>query len=364
MACLPVVMASTNGASVGQEQTTMESELDRRTNNFDLLRLMAAWFVLLSHCYPLTGQPVLDPFARYTGIDTLGGIGVSIFFVLSGYLVTLSLERSSNLVSFARKRVLRIFPALFALTVYCAYWLGPVVTTLPLEAYLKHPQTVGYLGNISAWRIQYVLPGVFATNPLPDVVNGSLWSMPYEIRCYLALTVLWVLPIPRRATVTGAVIVLGLLLCSMPPIPTANPEEQYLGLTAVKLGLYFFVGAWFGMWRTTVRPTLWLGAILVGVSCATSPSNVQTAMFVFGFSVFVLALGSRPGFLPKLPEKMGDWSYGLYLYGFPVQQVLAMFGLANAGIAVFAVVSTAIGLAFAGLSWFWVEKPALARSGR
>jgi peptidoglycan/LPS O-acetylase OafA/YrhL len=87
-------------------------------------------------------------------------------------------------------------------------------------------------------------------------------------------------------------------------------------------------------------------------------------MFVFGFSVFVLALGSRPGFLPKLPEKMGDWSYGLYLYGFPVQQVLAMFGLANAGIAVFAVVSTAIGLAFAGLSWFWVEKPALARSGR
>jgi peptidoglycan/LPS O-acetylase OafA/YrhL len=203
------------------------------------------------------------------------------------------------------------------LTVYCAYWLGPVLTTLPLETYLKHPQTVGYLGNISAWRIQYVLPGVFATNPLPDVVNGSLWSMPYEIRCYLALTVLWVLPIPRRATVTGAVIVLGLLLCSMPPIPTANPEEQYLGLTAVKLGLYFFVGAWFGMWRTTVRPTLWLGAILVGVSCATSPSNVQTAMFVFGFAVFVLALGSRPGLLPNCQKK---WAIGhtvCFYMGFP-----------------------------------------------
>jgi peptidoglycan/LPS O-acetylase OafA/YrhL len=120
------------------------------------------------------------------------------------------------------------------------------------------------------------------------------------------------------------------------------------------------------MWRTKVRPTLWLGAILVGVSLAISPSNVQTVVFVFGFAVFVLALGGRQGLLPRLPEKMGDWSYGLFLYGFPVQQVLAMFGLANAGIAVFAMASTAISLAFAGLSWFWVEKPALAlgRSGR
>jgi peptidoglycan/LPS O-acetylase OafA/YrhL len=366
MACLPVVMASTNGASVGQEQTTMESELDRRTNNFDLLRLVAAWFVLFSHCYPLTGQPVLDPFARYTGIDTLGGIGVSIFFVLSGYLVTISLERSSSVFSFAKKRVFRIFPALAVVTVYCAYWLGPVLTNLPLETYLKHPQTVAYLWNVSAWKIQYALPGVFATNPLPGVVNGSLWSLPYEINCYLALTALWVLPIPRRVAVTGAVIVLGFILYSMPPIPPANSHEKYLSLNAVKLGLFFFVGAWFGMWRTKVRPTLWLGAMLVGVSLAISPSNVQTVVFVFGFAVFVLALGGRQGLLPRLPEKMGDWSYGLFLYGFPVQQVLAMFGLANAGIAVFAMASTAISLAFAGLSWFWVEKPALAlgRSGR
>jgi hypothetical protein len=197
-------------------------------------------------------------------------------------------------------------------------------------------------------------------------VNGSLWSLPYEINCYLALTALWVLPIPRRVAVTGAVIVLGFILYSMPPIPPANSHEKYLSLNAVKLGLFFFVGAWFGMWRTKVRPTLWLGAMLVGVSLAISPSNVQTAVFVFGFAVFVLALGSSPGLLPKLPEKMGDWSYGLFLYGFPVQQVLAMFGLADAGIAVFAIASTAISLAFAGLSWFSVEKPALAigRSNR
>jgi len=283
--------------------------------------------------------------------------------VLSGYLVSISLERSPNLLSFARKRVLRIFPALVVLTVYCVYWLGPVVTTLPLETYLQHPQTALYLGNISAWRIQYILPGVFATNPLPDVVNGSLWSLRYEIACYISLTVCWVLPIPRRAAVSGAVLLLGVILCSIPSAPYANPLEQYLGLTAIKLGLFFFIGAWFGLWRTNARPKLWIGVSLVGVSLAMSPSNVQMAVFVFGFSAFVLALGSRGELLPKLPEKMGDWSYGLFLYGFPVQQVLAMFGLASAGIAVFALTSTIVSLAFAGLSWFWVERPALAIGG-
>ena len=355
-----------SGPLVMNNQTTMEGQLDRRTNNFDLLRLVAAWFVLFSHCYPLTGQPVLDPFARHTGIDTLGGIGVSIFFVLSGYLVTNSLERSSSVFSFARKRAFRIFPALAVLTIYCAYWLGPVLTTLPLETYLKHPQTAAYLWNISAWKIQYALPGVFATNPLPVAVNGSLWSLPYEISCYFALTFLWLLRVPRRAAVSGAVMTLGFLLYSMPLISPEIPHEQYLGLTAVKLGLFFAIGAWFSLWRGTVRPSLWLGALLIGISVAMNHSNVQTAVFVFGFSVFVLALGSRRGLLPKLPEKMGDWSYGLYLYGFPVQQVLAMFGLASAGVAVFAMASTTIGLACAGLSWFLVEKPALAigRSNR
>ncbi len=357
-----------SGPLVMNNQTTMEGQLDRRTNNFDLLRLLAAWFVLFSHCYPLSGQPVADPFVRHTGIDTLGGIGVSIFFVLSGYLVTNSLERSSSVYSFARKRAFRIFPALAVLTVYCAFWLGPIITTLPLETYLKHPHTFAYLWNISAWKIQYALPGVFATNPVPVAVNGSLWSLPYEISCYLALTTLWLLRIPRRAAVTGAVMILSYLLYARPPMPPATAFDKYWGVDyyTVKLGLFFAIGAWFSLWRAKVKPSLWLGAALVGVSLAMNHSHEQTAVFVFGFSVFVLALGSTPGLLPKLPEKMGDWSYGLYLYGFPVQQVLAMFGLASAGVAAFAIASTAISLVCAGLSWFLVEKPALAigRSNR
>jgi hypothetical protein len=220
-----------SGPLVMNNQTTMEGQLDRRTNNFDLLRLLAAWFVLFSHCYPLTGQPVLDPFARHTGIDTLGGIGVSIFFVLSGYLVTNSLERSSSVYSFARKRAFRIFPALAVLTVYCAFWLGPIITTLPLETYLKHPQTVAYLWNISAWKIQYALPGVFATNPLP---GRRQWvTLVFALRDQLLSRADHFVAVADSPACRGHR--RGhdswFLLYSMPPIPPATAHEKYLGLT-------------------------------------------------------------------------------------------------------------------------------------
>lgn len=84
---------------------------DRSGNRFDFMRLFAALLVLWSHSYPLTGRNPQEPLARLTGIESMGGMGVAIFFVLSGYLVTLSLERSPGLLSFARKRAVRIYPA-------------------------------------------------------------------------------------------------------------------------------------------------------------------------------------------------------------------------------------------------------------
>ncbi len=108
--------------------------LNRDDNRFDILRLIAAWLVLFSHCYPLGGRPGGEPLASTLGIDTLGGVGVSIFFVLSGYLVTLSLERSPSLLEFARRRALRIYPALVVICLLCVLVLGPLMTTWPQAA--------------------------------------------------------------------------------------------------------------------------------------------------------------------------------------------------------------------------------------
>jgi len=176
--------------------------LNRDDNRFDILRLLAAWLVLFSHCYPLGGRASSEPLTRTAGIDTLGGVGVAIFFVLSGYLVTLSLERSPHLLEFARRRILRIYPALMTICLLSVVLLGPLLTTLPQTTYWHQRLTWSYLLTASAWIIQFPLPGVFADNPLPSAVNGSRWSPPYEITCYLVLALLSLVPGSTRAKVT------------------------------------------------------------------------------------------------------------------------------------------------------------------
>jgi peptidoglycan/LPS O-acetylase OafA/YrhL len=345
----------------GVEQA-VDASLDRRTNNFDALRLLAAWLVLFSHSYPISGQRESDPFARYIGIDTLGGVGVAIFFVLSGYLVTNSLATSRSVLSFAKKRALRIFPALVVITVLCAYGLGPILTTVPLATYFDHPQTHAFLWNMSAYFIFYGLPGVFIGNPEAGAVNGSLWSLPYEISCYFALILLWLLRVPRRISVTLIVAVLVIFLCLRPPMPPGNGFDTFWGVDyfTVKLGLMFSIGVWFQLWKTSVQPGFSVSCLLMVFALAMNRSHLQTAVFVIGFSIFVLALGLRRGAMPRLPSKMGDWSYGLYLYAFPVQQVLAMYGLASFGVVAFTAASTVVAFAFAALSWYLIEKPAMA----
>jgi peptidoglycan/LPS O-acetylase OafA/YrhL len=139
---------------------------DRSANNFDALRLLAAWLVLFSHCYPLVGADRPDPYAAAIGIDTLGGVGVTIFFTLSGYLVAESFSRSTNVFDFIWRRLRRIYPALVACVLVCALLLGPLVTRLSFGEYFSSPLFSVYLQTMSAWSIRFALPGVFENTPV------------------------------------------------------------------------------------------------------------------------------------------------------------------------------------------------------
>jgi peptidoglycan/LPS O-acetylase OafA/YrhL len=284
---------------------------------------------------------------------------VAIFFVISGYLVTQSRERSRSISEFASKRSLRIFPALIVVTLLSAFVLGPMLTTLPLAEYLRHEQTYNYLKNATAWSIHYALPGVFVGNPAGIPINGSLWSLPYEIRCYIALVILWFLPLSKRWLALVLVVTLLILLCIRPAVPPTPPFDNFLGTDfyTVKLDLHFFGGAAFYLWQDRMRPSFWLGIALITGALLMQFSNLQTALFAVGFASTTLALGVGFSWLPKLPEKMGDWFYGLYLYGFPVQQTLSYFGLNSTGIAAYTLLCTIVNLLLAGLSWLFLEKP-------
>lgn len=336
--------------------------MDRRHNHCDLLRLLAAWFVLFSHSYPLAGQQLADPFSRYVGIDTLGGVGVAIFFVLSGYLVTQSWQRSPGVLNFVWKRVRRIYPALIICILVSVVVVGPMLTTLDRTVYATHAQTLNYLRGATALEIYYVLPGVFWNNPHRHIFNGSLWSLPYEITCYLSLIVVGLVPLALRWKALFAAAVLALLMLARPLSPPAAPLDVVFGLDyyMVKLGLYFAIGAAFNCWRDRLKPIWWIGAVGGAIALALPDSVLRNLLWVVSFSTMVLgvALYLRP--LPKLPARMGDWSYGLYLYAFPVQQVLAHLGVPiSVGFIGYTVLSSVVALACAAASWFLIERPML-----
>lgn len=335
--------------------------LHRDDNRFDILRLLAAWLVLFSHCYPLGARASNEPLASTLGIDTLGGVGVAIFFVLSGYLVTLSLQRSPHLLEFARRRALRIYPALITLCLLCVLVLGPWMTTLPLATYWQHGVTWDYLKTATAWFIKYPLPGVFYDNPMPITVNGALWSLPYELTCYGVLALLSLLPAPLRFKVplVGAALMVVLLLrpsdASTGAFDLIRGMDYYHG----KLGVLFALGAVFACWRTHVRPTLWSALALLGGALLLPHGAWQLLLYLLGAGTLTLWLALYARWLPRVPVRMGDWSYGAYLYGFPVQQVLAHYKLHQVSFVGYVLASTALTFALAGLSWHWIEKPAL-----
>ena len=166
----------------------LQRRLEDRDNNFDVLRLVAATLVLVSHCFPLTGHE--EPFGALTGV-TLGEVGVVMFFAMSGFLIAKSWTDEPDPGRYFRKRALRLLPALVVAVAFTTLVLGPLFTSLPLSDYLTDAETWWYLIRASLLvTIAGELPGVYDDNVFPDAVNGSLWTLPLEAGCYVMIAVL------------------------------------------------------------------------------------------------------------------------------------------------------------------------------
>lgn len=167
----------------------LSNRLSGRINNFDVLRYFAAVLVIYSHSYPLTGKSI-EPLALLSkGQWTFGGVAVAIFFVISGFLVSNSFERSTVL-QYTVNRFLRIFPGLFMAVLLSVFVLGPLFTSLEISEYFSNNLTYSYLNNSLLLSVQYVLPGMFETNLYPNAVNGSIWTIPYEILGYILVAII------------------------------------------------------------------------------------------------------------------------------------------------------------------------------
>ena len=326
---------------------------DHARNAIDLLRLLAAWAVLYSHQYALLGFP--EP--ALWGLYSWGEVGIGIFFFLSGVLVWRSWCRDPHPGRYFARRSLRIFPGLWVLVLLTIGVLGPVLTSLPWQEYWASGETWHYLQTLVLFNPKG-LPGVFDANPYAVAVNGSLWSLKVEFFAYILVAIVgaW----SRGRFALGAA-----LLALLAVLPLAG-YAFWTGHTIAHLevlalfGLGALAGQWVNSWQKGQARSLLVSvlsgmALLVYLSAPLDGWGHVGLLLIVGVPV-VLAFSITWGH--RLTSRLGDVSYGIYIYAFPVQQTLAHL-VPQWSFGAHLAAATACTLALATLSWHGVEKLAL-----
>jgi peptidoglycan/LPS O-acetylase OafA/YrhL len=334
--------------------TTLGKRLGHGADNSLLLRHLAAVLVIYGHAYALAStQPGEGDFlSRLVPGFYAGSIGVCMFFALSGCLIARSWLRRPNLFRFAQARFLRIYPAYLICLLLCLGLFGPLFSDLAMADYFVHEQTRDYLArNVDLVGLAYTLPDVFARNPIPGVVNGSLWSLALEARLYLAIALLGVSRILADSRLFGLLVVAYAAFDIWRWLAIAPDHQDKAALT-----LLFSSAALAATHANRVLLST-LGLIAMGLLCWATHASfayVPVTMLTIGYFSFWFCWRIPVLHLPW----RGDYSYGLFLYGFPVQQMIVAIhpAISALQLTLFAVPST---LLFAIASWHWLEQPLL-----
>jgi peptidoglycan/LPS O-acetylase OafA/YrhL len=332
--------------------TSLSGHLANRDNNFDVLRLGAAVMVLVSHSFALTGhhEPTLLDIS-----DTLGFVGVLIFFSISGFLIPRSWLVDSRPIPFAAKRFLRIIPGLLASVLITAYVLGPLVSSEQATSYLKSFAPLHYVLGNTVMLTDYSLPGVFNGNPNHSV-NGSLGTLPVEIKAYILILLAGLLVASKTAGRRALLGVLGLLALVASFKTGVKPFWALLDLFCTFAGAS---GLCLVCDRIRFRVDLFAVSIVVWLLSYKLPLGFHAVLMGLSLPYAVMFLGFRMiGWLRPLTSP-GDVSYGVYIYAFPVTQTLVYLGVHEPAPAIGISLPVTYLLAF--VSWRLVEWPALKR---
>jgi peptidoglycan/LPS O-acetylase OafA/YrhL len=327
-----------------------------RGNGFDGLRLAAAALVIVGHAYPLTGNAA--PGLLANGIQT---IAVKVFFVISGFLITGSWIADPNIARYILRRCLRIFPGLALLCLLTMWVIGPVFSSVGLVEYLRSAGTRFYFWNLALYPV-YSLPGVFEHNTYGPAVNGSLWSLPVEVAMYICTIALASAP-PRTRQIVIPLFAFVLLTASIYFVRLHLPAKPTViwgtSMTSFLDGAYyFFAGSAIFVLRLQRYSNWWLGAAVFAVAAFYVDGSVNGEIvlaLVLPYAVISIGM-THTRTLERLNGN--DYSYGLYLYGFLIQQALiATIGRVTATANAIMALPIAFGLAM--LSWHLIEKRAL-----
>lgn len=332
-----------------RRRSTLGAQFDPRSNSLNAIRLGLAVLVLVAHAWELGGY----------GLQThsLGPWAVAGFFCLSGYLITASREHSRSFGEFLWRRALRIWPAFIVVLVVVAFGFAPFAASRLGAGPWTFSSAMTYvLHNAGLWIVQPSIPGMLGSAPYPDVWNGSLWTLAYEFACYLVIGALFTVVKRGRRWVVGAAWVgASVLSIGARSLDVGIPDKV---LTLTDLLGYFLAGAVLYLWRdrVTVASSMLISACTLVVLLAALDAFPGLAGLPVAYALIVLSI--------RLPlRRIGarnDVSYGVYIYAFPLQQMLAIALVpAGAPVALFVAFSVILTVPFAWGSWLLIERPAL-----
>lgn len=350
---------------VAESQLIFGKALNPKHNSLNLIRLVLASTVLFAHTYFIIGLPPESQ--PLLGGQHLGVWAVAGFFAVSGYLITASRQRSS-FANFVLLRIARIYPAFLTVLLVTVTVFGPIAHFIAqgtLRGYLRTAVSpLNYLFlNLFLEVRSYSIGTTLADVPYPDAWNGSLWTLFYEFLCYLLVGVLLIWGFAKCSPwpVIGAFLLSVILYAQVERVLSFFDGNASLRLLLM-LVPYFLGGAVMRMVGTRIGLHWLPGAaslIIVPLSIEFGPywaAQLTAPLLAYGL-LWLSSVVPQPAWIAK-----NDISYGIYVYAFPVQQLLAVFGLVWLGPFSFSLVALAVTAVFAVASWYLVERPSLRKA--
>lgn len=329
---------------------------DPRRNSLNAIRLALAAAVIVSHSWPLGGFGD-DPAIQ--GVN-LGTWAVSGFFAISGWLITGS-GLGLSLRQYLWRRLLRIYPGYFVCLLAVAFLFAPAAAALGHADY-SISSGVGYLLKnlgleVQQWGVAHTLTDV----PWPDTWNGPLWTLLYEFACYLVVAAIISISGNRRWVRFAVGSCFALAAAVQALIAWGGLSAPLAVDRATRLGVFFFAGALLYLLQDVVPASsrLALASLVLVVGAAFVEGTAVIAPIPFAY--LCIWISAR---LHWHTGRKNDISYGIYIYGWPVQQMLAVAGAQRLGVTPFLLLSLVLTVPFAALSWKLVEQPALRLKGR
>lgn len=338
---------------------TLQDILKPADNNFSLIRLVAAASVVVGHAFVINRQQLFFHFLNLTEYD-VGGYAVNVFFVLSGLMIAASLDRTESLGQFAAARFVRLIPAVAAYAIFTALLVGPALTTLPLSQYFRDPHLLLYVfRTIGLLDAHAALPHAFASFPEGAEVNSSMWTLKFEIACYIGLVVFASLKLLDNSyrfllALSACVSIFAVILLLHPEARIGYGTNGHI----VRFGICFLLGVSAYRWRSRIPLTALVLISLLAILLLPLPATARLIVEYFALGYAALYIASLPMPFARAFANRYDLSYGTYIYGFIWLLIVATF-VPNISSLALTAVGLPLTLCTASLSWLLVERPSL-----